>query len=67
MDDFLRLNDEKPKRRCRKVTPVPNAEITAERIKKLKKTFQPYWMRGMILHRNPESETPDGMESFDGA
>jgi hypothetical protein len=67
MDDFLRLNDERPKRRRRKVIPPPNVEITTERIEKLKKTFQPYWMRGMILHRGAESETPDGTDSFSGA
>jgi hypothetical protein len=64
MDDFLRLNDERPKKRHRKAIPPVHVEITPERIEKLKRTFQPYWMRGMILHRSAESDTPDGMESF---
>jgi protoheme ferro-lyase len=31
--------------------------ITRERIEKLKKTFQPFWMRGLILHTNENQET----------
>jgi hypothetical protein len=65
MDDFLRLNDERPKKRRRKATPAAPADITPERIEKLKRTFQPYWMRGMILHHEAESEAPDGMNGFD--
>jgi len=64
MDDFLKLGDNRPKKRCRKATPAPHPEITPERIEKLKKTFQPYWMRGMILHRDAGDDAPAAIDTF---
>lgn len=64
MDDFLRLGDAKIKRHTRKPRVPFNREVTAERIERLKKTFQPYWMRGMILHQSGGEEGLDGMDGF---
>ncbi len=66
MDDFLRLTDEKTKRHSQRTKAPLRRNVTAERIEKLKKTFQPYWMRGMVLHRNEGDQTPDGIDSFTG-
>ena len=64
MDNFLRLTDEKKKGQKRKVRIAFNPNVTAERIEKLKKTFQPFWMRGMIPHIKSEDEISNGRESF---
>jgi hypothetical protein len=66
MDDFLRLTDDKSKKHHRKTKAPIHRNVTAERIEKLKKTFQPYWMRGMILHRNDGDQAPDEIDHFDG-
>lgn len=64
MDDFLRLGDAKTRRHTRKPRVVIHREVTAERIERLKKTFQPYWMRGMILHQSGGEESLNGMDGF---
>lgn len=66
MDDFLRLTDEKNKRHRRKTKAPLHRDVTAERIEKLKRTFQPYWMRGMILHRNTGDQTSGQVDDFTG-
>ncbi len=60
MDNFLQLSDEKPKKQNRKDKISFNPNITTERIEKLKKTFQPFWMRGMIPHKKDGDETLNG-------
>jgi hypothetical protein len=50
MDNFLRLTDDNKKERGRKARVHLNPNVTPERIEKLKKSFQPFWMRGMIPH-----------------
>lgn len=64
MDDFMRLGDERTKRHIRKTRIPASRDVTAERIEKLKKSFQPYWMRGMILHRSGQEETLEGMDGL---
>lgn len=64
MDNFLRLTDEKKKRQKRKARIPLNPDVTAERIEKLKKTFQPFWMKGMIPHNKTEDEISNPMDSF---
>lgn len=56
MDDFLQLTDEQTKKRRLKEKVVGHANITSERIERLKKVFQPFWMRGMMPHKE-EGET----------
>jgi hypothetical protein len=60
MDDFMRLTDEKTRKYKRKTKPPIDRRLTPERVENLKKTFQPYWMRGMMLHR------VDGDEALGG-
>ena len=64
MDNFLRLTDEKTERQSRKGKHSSNSHVTPERIEKLKKTFQPFWMRGMILHKKDTDETLNGMSNL---
>jgi hypothetical protein len=64
MDNFLRLTDEKKKGQNRRQRVSVNPTVTVERIEKLKKTFQPFWMRGMILHSAGEDGISDGIDSF---
>jgi hypothetical protein len=64
MDDFLRLTDDK-----RTPRPAPRGRasthrVTAERIERLKKIFQPFWMRGMILHNQEADQKPDDMTTL---
>jgi hypothetical protein len=65
MDDFMRLTDEKPGKRSRRTRTSIDRRLTPERVEKLKKTFQPYWMRGMMLHRTDGDEALDGESNFD--
>ena len=51
MDEFLRLNGGGSKNKNTKRTATYRIKTTSERIEKLKKTFQPFWMRGMGLHQ----------------
>jgi hypothetical protein len=67
MDDILRLTDDNAKRHSRKARLPINRGVTAERIEKLKKTFQPYWMRGMIPHKNGQEEGLDAADNFTDA
>jgi hypothetical protein len=64
MDNFLRLTDEKTKKQSPKSKLPFNPHVTTERIEKLKKTFQPFWMRGMIPHKKDGDETLSGMNNF---
>jgi len=64
MDNFLRLTDEKTKKQTRRGKLPFNPHITAERIEKLKKTFQPFWMRGLIPHKKDTGETFNGINNF---
>jgi hypothetical protein len=67
MDDFLRLNDEKSKKHKRRIKTPIDRRLTPERVEKLKKTFQPYWMRGMMLHRTDGDEALHGESDLDQA
>lgn len=50
MDEFLRLKDSDSRNRNTKNITSYRIQNTSERIEKLKKTFQPFWMREMGLH-----------------
>jgi len=64
MDNSLRLTDEKSKEQSRRSKISIHPHITTERIEKLKKTFQPFWMRGMIPHKKDADETLNAMNNF---
>ncbi len=64
MDNFLRLTDEKPKKQSLKGKLPFNPHVTAQRIEKLKKTFQPFWMRGMIPHKKDTDQTLNEMNNL---
>ncbi|UCB53100.1 MAG: hypothetical protein JSV10_03180 [Candidatus Zixiibacteriota bacterium] len=65
MDNFLKLPDEKrPARQARRGKVTTHRDVTTERIEKLKKSFQPFWMRGMILHNQEADEKPGGMTTL---
>ena len=64
MDNFLRFTDETKKAQTRKVRIPFNPNVTPERIEKLKKTFQPFWMRGMIPHSKDVGQALNGMDSL---
>ena len=64
MDNFLRLTDEKTKEKSRRGKILFNPHVTAQRIEKLKKTFQPFWMRGMIPHKKDTNETLNAINNF---
>jgi hypothetical protein len=65
MDDFLRVTDDKrTPRQARRSKVTTHRHVTAERIEKLKKTFQPFWMRGMILHNQEVDQKPDEMTAL---
>ena len=55
MDNFMQAPVKITSEQNQKERITFNPHITSERIEKLKKTFQPFWMRGVILH-NPEDE-----------
>ncbi len=55
MDNFVQVPIKITREQNQKERIAFNTHITSERIEKLKKTFQPFWMRGVILH-NPEDE-----------
>ena len=60
MDDFLRVTDDKrTPRQARRGKVTTHRIVTAQRIERLKKTFQPFWMRGMILHNQEVDREPD--------
>ena len=54
MDNFLQLNEGTSKEPNQKREILLNSRITVTRIEKLKKTFQPFWMREMLSHQNGE-------------
>jgi hypothetical protein len=62
MDKFLRVTDERPARQSRRGNVRTHRDVTAERIEKLKKNFQPFWMRGMIPHDKDADEQLNGMD-----
>ena len=65
MDNFLKLPDEKRQaRQARRGKVTARKYVTAERIEKLKKTFQPFWMRGMILHNQEVDQKPDDLTTL---
>jgi hypothetical protein len=65
MDDFLRLTDDKrTPRQARRGKVTTRRMVTSERIQKLKKSFQPFWMRGMILHNQEADQKPDDMTTL---
>lgn len=65
MDNFLRLTDEKrPARQARRGKVTIHRDVTTERIDKLKKSFQPFWMRGMIPHNQEANEKLSRMTSL---
>jgi hypothetical protein len=59
MEDFMRLTDEPVRKNNRRVKTPLDRRLTPERVEKLKKTFQPYWMRGMVMHRIDGDEALD--------
>lgn len=64
MDDFMRLTDEKVRKHNRRTKTPIDRRLTPERVEKLKKTFQPYWMRGMMMHRVDGDEALGGESNF---
>ena len=64
MDSIMRLTEEKTKKQDRKGKISLNTHVTAERIEKLKKTFQPFWMRGMIPHKKEEDQILNGRNNL---
>lgn len=64
MDNFLRVPEEKTKKQGRKGKTPVHSHITTERIEKLKKTFQPFWMRGMIPHNKDADVTLNEMNNL---
>ena len=65
MDNFLKLPDEKRQaRQARRGKVTTHRSVTAERIERLKKTFQPFWMRGMMLHNQEVEQKPDDMTAL---
>jgi hypothetical protein len=65
MDDFLRVTDDKRiPRQARRGKASTHRSVTAERIERLKKTFQPFWMRGMMLHNPEVDQKPDDMTAL---
>jgi len=65
MDNFLRLTDEKrPARQARRGKVTTRRNVTTERIDKLKKSFQPFWMRGMIPHNQEADEETSRMTTL---
>lgn len=54
MDDFPQLNEDKSKEPNQKKGILLTSRITDARIEKLKKSFQPFWMREMSSHQNGE-------------
>jgi hypothetical protein len=65
MDNFLRLTDEKrPARQVRRGKVTIHRDVTTERIEKLKKSFQPFWMRGMIPHNQEADEETSRMTTL---
>ena len=65
MDNFLQVPDEKLKKQDRKSKTSVHSHITTERIEKLKKTFQPFWMRGMMPHDKDGDVIMKGINSLD--
>lgn len=65
MDNFLRLTDEKkPARQVRRGKVTIHRDVTTERIDKLKRSFQPFWMRGLILHNREADEETSRMTTL---
>ena len=65
MDNFVRLTDEKRSARQARRGKVPtHRNVTTERIDKLKRSFQPFWMRGMIPHSQDADEKPGRMATL---
>ena len=64
MDNFLRLTDEKPARQARRGKVTIHRDVTTERIDKLKRSFQPFWMRGLILHNQDADEETSRMKTL---
>ncbi len=61
MDNFLRLTDEKrPAQQARGGKARIHRNVTTERIEKLKRSFQPFWMRELIPHNQEADEEPGG-------
>ena len=48
MDKFLRLTDKKSAQQARGGKARIHRSVTTERIEKLKRSFQPFWMRELI-------------------
>jgi hypothetical protein len=51
MDEFIRLKDRESEGESTKKVTSPPMRTTSERIEKLKKSFQPFWMRESRLHQ----------------
>ncbi len=52
MDKFLQLSADDLKKQNPKGRIPFHPRIASARIEKLKKTFQPFWMREMVSHQN---------------
>ena len=63
MDKFLQLSADDLKKQNPNGRIPFHPRITSERIEKLKKTFQPFWMREMALHPSESRSNPN---SHDG-
>jgi len=59
MDNFMQLNTGKSRESKQSREILPPSRISVARIEKLKKTFQPFWMREMLSHQNGEQNSLD--------
>jgi hypothetical protein len=57
MDNFMQLNPGKSRKSNQRREILPPSRISVARIEKLKKTFQPFWMREMLAHQNGEQNS----------
>lgn len=64
MGNFLRSTDNHIWHRNQKERNLLRPNITKERIEKLKKHFQPFWMRGYVLHDGAENEEALHQKNF---
>ena len=60
MDKFLRLTDKKSAQQARGGKARIHRSVTTERIEKLKRNFQPFWMRELIPCNQEADEEPGG-------
>ncbi len=57
MDNFMQLNTGKSTKPNQRREIPPTSRISVARIEKLRKAFQPFWMREMLSHQNGEQNS----------